>query len=76
MDYGSKEAKWIEMINLDDNRHIIAILCGSLNGNVLLPVQLIFTGKKCLFTKSNLSLISYTPSHWSNEEKQKNISNL
>ena len=48
MDYGSKEEKWIEMISLDDNCHIIAILCGSLNGNVLLPVQLIFTGKNVL----------------------------
>ena len=48
MDYGSKEAKWIEMINLDDNCHIIAILCGSLNGNVLLPFSIDFYRKKVL----------------------------
>ena len=72
-----KGAKRIEMIGLDDKHQITAVLCGTLNGYVL-PLQLIYTGKttacvpKVSFPKD--WLINYTPNHWSNKEKPKNVS--
>jgi len=50
------------------------VVCGTLNGDFL-PPQLIYTGKTtaCLpnveFPKD--WLLSYTPNHWSNEDKTK-----
>ena len=60
------------MVGLEDKRQITAVLCGTLSGDTL-PFQLIYAGKTsaCL-PKSKLPKdwpLSYTPSHWSNEEK-------
>ena len=69
-----KGAKRIELIGLGDKRQITAIVCGTLSGDFL-PFQLIYTGKTtaCLpsvkFPKD--WLLSYTPNHWSNEDKTK-----
>lgn len=69
-----KGAKKIEIIGLDDKRQITAVVCGSLNGDVL-PFQLIYQGKtsaclpKIRFPKD--WLLSYTLNHWSNEDKTK-----
>ena len=71
-----KGEKQIEVVELEDKRQITAILYGTLSGDTL-PFQLIYQGKikisACL-PKSKLPedwLLSYTPSHWSNEEKRK-----
>ena len=67
-----KGKKHVEIIALDDKQQITAVICGSLSGDVL-PLQLIYQGKtqaclpKVSFPKG--WLISYTPNHWSNEEK-------
>jgi len=69
-----KAAKRIELIGLGDKRQITAVVCGTLNGD-LLPPQLIYTGKTtaCLpsveFHKD--WLLSCTPNHWLNEDKTK-----
>ena len=64
--------KHVEVIALDDKRQITAVICGTLSGDVL-PLQLIYQGKTpaCLPKISFPEgwLISYTPNHWSNEEK-------
>ena len=69
-----KGAKRIEMIGLDDKRQITAVVCGTLSGDFL-PMQLIYTGKTtaCLPTIKFPKdwLLSFTPNHWSNEEKTK-----
>ena len=64
----------IEVVGLEDKRQITAVLCGTLSGDTL-PFQLIYQRKTsaCL-PKLKLPkdwLLSYTPSHWSNEEKRK-----
>ena len=69
-----KGSKRIELIGLGDKRQITAVVCGTLSGDFL-PLQLIYAGKTtaCLpnakFPKD--WLLSYTPNHWSNEDKTK-----
>ena len=70
MDNEPQKRNRIEVVELEDKRQITAVLCGTLSGT--LPFQLIYQGKTstCL-PKSKLPkdwLISYTPSHWSNEK--------
>ena len=67
-----KGEKRVEIVGLDDKRQITAVLCGALSGEIL-PFQLIYQGKTsaCL-PKVKLPkdwLLSFTPNHWSNEDK-------
>ena len=67
-----KGRKHVEIVALNDKRQITAVVCGTLNGHFL-PMQLIYQGTttaclpKTAFPKD--WLLSYTPNHWSNEEK-------
>ena len=74
-----KGRKHVEIVALDDKRQITAVACGTLNGHFL-PMQLIYQGATpaCLpkTTFPNDWLLSYTPNHWSNEEKLMNTSNI
>ena len=69
-----KGSKKVEIVTLDDKRQLTAVtvVCGTLHGDVL-PVQLIYQGKTtaCLpkISFPHGWLLSYTPNHWSNEEK-------
>ena len=73
LDNGRKRyRKHVEIVALDDKRQITAVAYGTLNGHFL-PMQLIYQGTtsaclpKIAFPKD--WLLSYTPNHWSNEEK-------
>ena len=67
-----KGRKHVEIVALNDKCQITAVVCGTLNGHFL-PMQLIYQGTtpaclpKTAFPKD--WLLSYTPNHWSNEEK-------
>lgn len=67
-----KGSRKVEIVALDDKRQLTAVVCGALHGDVL-PVQLIYQGKTaaCLLKVSfpHDWLLSYTPNHWSNDEK-------
>lgn len=69
-----KGSKRIELIGLGDKRQITAVVCGTLSGEFL-PLQLIYAGKtKACLPTANFPkdwLLSYTPNHWSNEDKTK-----
>ena len=66
--------KRVEAIGLHDKRQITAVFCAALTGE-LLPLQLIYQGKTtaCLlkFAFPSEWNVTYTPNHWSNEQKTK-----
>ena len=67
-----KGSKWVVVTGLNDKRHITAVFCASLTGEFL-PVQLIYLGntQACLprYVFTGDWIVTYTPHHWSNEEK-------
>ena len=69
-----KGSKRVGVAGLNDKRQITAVFCASLAGEFL-PVQLIYQGKTqaCLprYVFPDDWDITYTPNHWSNEEKMK-----
>ena len=69
-----KGSKRVGVSGLNDKRQITAVFCASLAGEFL-PVQLIYQGKTqaCLprYVFPDDWDITYTPNHWSNEEKMK-----
>ena len=69
-----KGSKRVGVAGLNDKRQITVVFCASLAGEFL-PVQLIYQGKTqaCLprYVFPDDWDITYTPNHWSNEEKMK-----
>jgi len=67
-----KGAKRVDCVGLDDKRQITTVICATLSG-FFLPFQVIYQGK----TPASLPRysfpkdwnVTYTPNHWSNEEK-------
>jgi len=70
-----KGAKRIELIGLGDKRQITAVVCVGPSLGIFLPPQLTYTGKTTAHLPSvefpKDWLLSYTPNHWSNEDKTK-----
>ena len=70
----AKGSKRVEAVGLNDKRQITAVFCAALSGE-LLPLQLIYQGKTtaCLprFAFPSEWNVTYTPNHWSNEQKTK-----
>ena len=70
----AKGSKKVAAIGLNDKRQITAVFCAALSGE-LLPLQLIYQGKTaaCLprFSFPSEWNVTYTPNHWSNEQKTK-----
>lgn len=64
----------VEVTGKDDKRQITLVFAGSLSGDFL-PPQVIYEGKtkRCLplFQFPSTWNITYTPTHWSNEESMK-----
>lgn len=69
-----KGSKRVEIIGISDKRQITAVICGTMNGQVL-PFQIIYQGKTraCLpqYTFPEDWDVTWTSNHWSNEEKMK-----
>ena len=73
-----KGSKRVELAGLNDKRQITVVFCASLTGEFL-PVQVIYQGK----TTASLPRyafpddwdITFTPNHWSNEDKTKEYIN-
>ena len=69
-----KGSKRVEIAGIGDKRQITAVFCGTLTGEFL-PPQLIYQGKttaclpRCNFPKD--WHVTFTPNHWSNEDKMK-----
>ena len=70
----AKGSKRVEIVGTSDKRQITAVFCGALTGEFL-PPQLIYQGKTpaCLprYKFPNDWHVTYTPNHWSNEDKMK-----
>ena len=73
-----KGSKRIELAGLNDKRQITAVFCATLAGEFL-PVQLIYQGKTTAslprFAFPDDWDITFTPNHWSNEDKTKEYIN-
>ena len=67
-----KGSKRVEIVGMGDKRQITAVFCGALSGEFL-PPQLIYQGKTtaCLpcYKFPDDWHVTYTPNHWSNEDK-------
>ena len=70
----AKGSKRVAVIGLSDKQQITAVFCAALSGE-LLPLQLIYQGKTtaCLprFAFPSEWNVTFTPNHWSNEQKTK-----
>ena len=70
----AKGSKRVEAAGVNDKWQITALLCAALSGE-LLPLQLIYQGKTaaCLprFVFPPEWNVTFTPNHWSNEQKTK-----
>ncbi len=68
----AKGTKRVEIVGMGDKRQITAVFCGTLSGEFL-PPQLIYQEKTpaCLprYTFPSDWNVTYTPNHWSNEER-------
>ena len=68
----AKGTKRVEIVGLGDKRQITAVLCGAMSGEFL-PPQLIYQGKTTACLPPHKFPedwhVTYTPNHWSNEDK-------
>ena len=68
----AKGTKRVEIVGLGDKRQITAVLCGAMSGEFL-PPQLIYQGKTTACLPRHKFPedwhVTYTPNHWSNEDK-------
>lgn len=68
----AKGTKRVEIAGMGDKRQITAVLCGAMSGEFL-PPQLIYQGKTTACLPRHQFPedwhVTYTPNHWSNEDK-------